>query len=140
MVNQDRSARLRSRLSPPADITPPAEVIPPVEASPSAEITPPAEPTKETGPEVADATEDKSPTTADKKPSNSPRSRAPKRDLKVRKPVIKISYRESHKMLGVWLSNDLLDRLDRASEEIGESKASIVARAIEAELKRAKIS
>ncbi len=134
MVNQDRSARLRSRLSPPADITPPTEVIPPVD------ITSPEEPTKETGPEVADATEDKSPTRADKKPSNSPRSRVLKRDPKAKKPVIKISYRESHKMLGVWLSNDLLERLDRAAEEIGESKASIVTRAIEAELKRAKIS
>ncbi len=56
--------------------------------------------------------------------------------VKPLKKQTKESYRQTHKMLGVWLHNDLLKRLDEATDKVGKSKASIVAQAIEEELKR----
>lgn len=48
----------------------------------------------------------------------------------------KSSYRDTHTLLGVWLHNDLLHRLDEAAEKLGVSKASIVSHALAEDLAR----
>ncbi len=137
MVNQDRSARLRSRLSPPLETSQTADAMPPADSVMSTETNVPVVDVDIELPGVGGGERQSKP---NESPSSPRRTQRSKQELKAKKALVKVSYRESHKMLGVWLSNELLERLDRASNEIGESKAAIVARAIEAELKRAKIS
>lgn len=96
-ASQDRSSRLKARLS-------------------EAEATP--KPLETTSVEEQTVSKD-----------------VPKRSVRKGKEA-KTSYRDTHKLLGVWLHNDLLQRLDDAAEKLGTSKASIVAQSLEEELTR----